>query len=105
MQQWLDRREGHAVTELEKPQNDAAYHITFDTNPNNRKDIDRRMVLEYMKGKAEVYVSDIKEHSGAERLRVDALLSEGELEGYVKVITWSTTGAPKIVALAEDVVF
>lgn len=105
LQQWLDQREGHAVTELEKPQNDAAYHITFDTNPNNRKDIDRRMMLEYMKGKAEVYVSDIKEHSGAERLRVDALLSEGELEGYVKVITWSTTGAPKIVALAEDAVF
>ena len=58
-----------------------------------------------MKGKAEVYVADIKKMSGAEQLRVDALITEGELEGYVKVITRSNIGAPAIVALADDVTF
>ena len=58
-----------------------------------------------MKGKAELFVDDIKGYSGADKFRVDALLSEGEIEGYVKVIKRSSNGTPIIVTLADDVVF
>lgn len=101
----LDRREVTEQKESEQQLQAASFHITFDDDPNNYKEQDRRKVLEFMKGKAEVYVEDIKNRSGAERLRVDSLLSEGELEGYVKVITRSNNGAPVIVALADDVSF
>lgn len=101
----LDRREVVEQQQSEQQLQAASFYITFGDAPNNFKEKDRRKVLEFMKGKAEVYVDDIKNRSGAERLRVDALLSEGELEGYVKVITRSGNGAPVIVALADDVVF
>lgn len=105
IQSSLDRREiveqEHSIQQKQA----TAFHVSFGSDPDNQKERDRRRVLEFMKGKAEVYVDDIKQRSGAERLRVDALLSEGELEGYVKVITWSSNGAPVIVALADDVTF
>lgn len=101
----LDRREEVEQEQSEQQLQAASFHITFGDDPNNYKEIDRRKVLEFMKGKAEVFVNDIKNRSGAERLRVDALLSEGELEGYIKVITRSNNGAPVIVALADDVTF
>lgn len=101
----LDRREEVEQEQSEQQLQAASFHITFGDDPNNFKEIDRRKVLEFMKGKAEVFVNDIKDRSGAERLRVDALLSEGELEGYIKVITRSNNGAPVIVALADDVTF
>ena len=105
VQKLLDRRE---ITELKKTKQqklNGALHIEFDPDPSNYKEQDRRKVLEFMKGKAEVYVVDIKKNSNAEQLRVDALLSEGELEGYIKVITRSSNGVPLIVALDEDVTF
>ena len=105
IQKLLDRREITEVKNSEQQKQKASFHIEFDPDPNNRKEHDRKKVLEFMKGKAEVYVNDIKQRSNAERLRVDALLSEGELEGYIKVITRSSNGAPVIVALAEDVTF
>lgn len=104
LQRLLDRREIKDAPKLGNAIK-TSYHIVFDPNPQNLKDRDRRRVLEFMKGKAEVYVADIKRYSGAEKLRVDALISEGELEGYVKVITWSNYGAPVIVSLADDVTF
>lgn len=105
LQHWLDRREIKPVLDPEKPKDKTVYYIHFDNNSNNQKEMDRRRMLEFMKGKAEVYVSDIKQYSSAEQMRIDALLSEGELEGYIKVITRSDNGAPKIVTLSEDVVF
>jgi UDP-N-acetylmuramyl pentapeptide phosphotransferase/UDP-N-acetylglucosamine-1-phosphate transferase len=104
-QMLLDRREIKEVKNSKQQKNKASFHIEFDPDPSNYKEQDRRRVLEFMKGKAEVYVVDIKKHSNAEQLRVDTILSEGELEGYIKVITCSSNGVPLIVALDEDVTF
>lgn len=105
LQHWLDRREERFNSKSEKSNVKAAYHINIGDDPNNQKEKDRRKVLEFMEGKAEVLVDDIKRYSGAERLRVDILLTEGELEGYIKVFSWSESGNPTIVALSEDVTF
>ena len=105
LQHWLDKREITEAQNSVQLKQHYSFHIQFDPDPNNLKEQDRRKVLEFMKGKAEVYVADIKKMSGAEQLRVDALITEGELEGYVKVITRSNIGAPAIVALADDVTF
>lgn len=69
----------------------------------NFKEIDRKAILEYMKGKAEVHVDDIIGHSGAEKLRVYSILFEEEQEGYVVVVKASRWGAPEIVTLASEV--
>ncbi len=69
----------------------------------NFKEIDRKAILEYMKGKAEVHVDDIIGHSGAEKLRVYSILFEEEQEGYVVVVKASKWGAPEIVTLASEV--
>lgn len=105
LQLFLDRREIKDKESEAKPKNTQVFHITIDPNPENKKEVDRRRMLEYMKGKAELYVDDIKRRSGADRLRVDALLFEGEMEGYIHVITRSTLGSAEIVALDENVTF
>ena len=69
----------------------------------NYKERDRKSILEYMKGKAEVHVSDIIANSGAERLRVYAILFEEEQAGYIVVVKCSLWGAPEIVALKSEV--
>ncbi len=69
----------------------------------NYKEIDRKAILEYMKGKAEVHVDDIVDNSGAEKLRVYAILFEEERDGYVVVVRASRWGAPEIVTLASEV--
>jgi UDP-GlcNAc:undecaprenyl-phosphate/decaprenyl-phosphate GlcNAc-1-phosphate transferase len=68
----------------------------------NYKEIDRKAILEYMKGKAEVHVDDIIENSGAERLRVYSILFEEEQDGYVVVLRSSAMGAPEIVSLKSE---
>lgn len=105
LQQWLDKREIKEGQNTVQHKQQTSFHIQFGSDPNNLKERDRRKMLEFMKGKAEVHVVDLKQLSGAEKLRVDALITEGELEGYVKVITRSNSGAPTIVALADDVTF
>ena len=104
LQMLLDRREITEEKYSEQKKN-TSFHIKLDSDPTNSKDQDRRKMLEFMKGKAEVYVNDIKNHSGAEQLRVNTLLSEGEMEGYIKVINRSSNGNPLIVALDENVTF
>ena len=52
-----------------------------------------------MRGRAEVYVQDIIDHSGAEKLRVYPILFEEIQSGYVFVLKESTLGTPVIVAL------
>lgn len=105
LQELLDRREIKESIESSKQKQKNSYLITFGSDPNNLKEQDRRKVLEFMKGKAELFVDDIKGYSGADQFRVDALLSEGEIEGYVKVIKRTSNGTPVIVTLADDVVF
>lgn len=68
----------------------------------NYKEQDRKRILEYVKGKAEVYVSDIVENSGAEKLRVYPIIFEEMLAGYMIAITTDAWGAPTIVALSTE---
>lgn len=72
-------------------------------NKTNYKETDRKLILEYMKGKAEVHVDDIIANSGAEKLRVFTILFEEEQEGYVVTIKSSSFGAPEIVALKSEI--
>lgn len=68
-------------------------------NPNNLKELDRKKIIDFMKGKAEVFVDDIKERSGAEALRVDAILFEEVRDGYVMVVKHGAWGEADIVTL------
>ena len=80
---------------LEEHINSIDEHINF-------KEQDRKHILEYLKGKAEVHVDDIMENSGAERLRVYPIIFEEVMAGYVVVVKESDTGAPVIVSLREE---
>ncbi len=63
------------------------------------RDIDRKAILEYLKGKAEVHVDDIAAHSGAEGRHVCAILYEEERAGGIVVVKADPAGVPEIVAL------
>lgn len=65
------------------------------------KEKDRNLILEFMKGKVEVYVDDILENSGAERLRVYPILFEEQQKGHISVVKSCGIGAPYIVALGS----
>ena len=71
-------------------------------DPENFKEIDRKKILDYMKGRAEVMVQDIMDNSGAEKLRVFTILFEEKMNGTIVVLRENEWGAPKIVALAQD---
>ena len=105
LQMLLDRREIIDETSFEVKVKQPSNVIIFDSDLKTYKDQDRKKILEFMKGKAEVYVEDIERRSGAEKLRIFPILFEGEMQGYIKVITRSGLGTPEIVALADDVTF
>lgn len=66
----------------------------------NFKMQDRCRVLDFLeKAGGEVAVSDLIEGSGAEKLRVYALLHELVLEKQLRVVKESEWGAPEMVAL------
>lgn len=69
---------------------------------NNYKEQDRKRILEYIKGKAEVYVSDIVGNSGVEKLRVYPIIIEEMYAGYVIAVTRDAWGAPIIVSLNSE---
>ena len=105
LQMLLDRREITDDKPFEVQVKQPSHVIIFDSDPENYKDQDRKKILDFMKGKAEVYVDDIEKRSGAEKLRIYPILFEGEMSGYIKVITRSGLGSPEIVTLADDVSF
>ncbi len=96
---WLDSYIDFPVTDLQK---DAVDEHISSISDVNYKEMDRRAILEYMKGKAEVHVDDIIANSGAERLRVYSLLFEEQRDGYVVVLKLNQWGAPEIVALKSE---
>lgn len=71
-------------------------------NPHDHKEMDRKAIYDFMKGRAEVYVEDIRLHSGADPMRVYPILYEEIQTGYIKVIRESYWGAFEIVALNEE---
>ena len=68
----------------------------------NFKERDRKLILEFMKGKVEVHVKDIIAYSGAENLRVYPILFEEEMGGYITVLKRNGLGAPLIVSLSSE---
>ena len=67
----------------------------------NSRQMDRKKVFDYMKGKAEVYVDDIKERSGAKASRVDSFVQQGIEDGFIIVVKEGVWSAPEIVTLKE----
>lgn len=99
---WLDAPEDRLVERMEKTAEKLAMPENFgvqDIDPDNLKEQDRKKILDFMKGRAEVMVYDILKHSGADKLRVYSILFEEEMKGHVRVIKTHDMGAPKIVAL------
>ncbi len=64
--------------------------------------LDRSMVRDFLKGKAEVYVADIKERSGADPAVVDNLISQAVADGLLTVVKSDLDGLPTIVTLNEE---
>lgn len=101
---WLDAPEDKLVAkivkekEAEKPIMPEDFGVQ-DIAPNNLKEQDRKKILDFMKGRAEVMVYDIIKHSGADKLRVYTILFEEEMKGHVRVIKTHGLGAPEIVEL------
>ena len=102
---WLDRPEDRLQEAIEAAAASSAASAVSAVSeeepidPENMKEQDRRKILDFMKGRAEVMVSDIMQNSGAERLRVYTILFEEEQKGRVKVVRESAMGAPEIVSL------
>lgn len=69
---------------------------------NNFKEQDRKLILEFLKGKAEVHVSDLIAYSGAEKMRVYPILFEEVQAGYIMVIKANFLGTPEIIALSNN---
>jgi len=61
---------------------------------------DRKKVLDFMKGRAEVMVYDIFENSGADGKYVSAVLESEERQGTIRVIQRDSKGIPTIVTLS-----
>ena len=97
---FLDKPEDQLVTKLEEIKEAApAVWDEEPVDPNNMKEVDRKRIRDFMKGRAEVMVMDIMEHSGADKLRVYSILFEEEQRGRVRVVKSSGLGAPEIVTL------
>ncbi len=99
---WLDAPEDRLVARMEKEAEKSAMPENFgvqDIDPDNLKEQDRKKILDFMKGRAEVMVYDILKHSGADKLRVYTILFEEEMKGHIRVIKTHGLGAPEIVTL------
>lgn len=108
--QWLERRldgpeakeeEEEKVVETKPTITPSQFYGFFDADPSDLKANDRRLVYGFLRGKAEVFVDDVKRHSGANPLRVDTIVSEGIIDGFIIVVKEGVWGAPMIVSLKE----
>lgn len=96
---WLDAPEGAPVDQLEKETSPYVAPHPIPDDPTDLKELDRKRVLDFMRGRAEVLVIDIIRNSGANRLRIYSILYEEEQSGRLRVIRRSSMGGPEIVAL------
>ena len=71
-------------------------------DPNDLKEQDRKKILNFVKGRAEVMVHDIIRNSGADPLRVYPIIFEEEQKGNLKVISRGYLGGEKIVAMKKS---
>ncbi len=93
---WLDSDIDYPMPEARRTDMDGH---TGQMDGINYKEADRRVILEYMKGKAEVRVDDIIANSGAERLRVYPILFEENLAGRIAYVEVDPLGDPVSVRL------
>ena len=101
---WLDASGDYSDAGFQEPQ---SMLTTSDVSLNgcdeeSLKERDRKRVLDYMKGKAEVHVDDLVENSGADRLRIYPILTEETQSGSIVVVKSTGWGAPEIVALKNE---
>lgn len=96
---WLDAPEIRLIRECKLEDNSSLVVVQELIDPENIKEQDRKKMLDYMKGRAEVMVYDIIQNSGASSLRVHSLLFEEVQRGRVRVIKEGQMGAPEIVTL------
>lgn len=100
---WLDAPEAKLQQKEEEKQEEvvvAPSLIEEPIDPENFKEQDRKKILDFMRGRAEVMVHDIMKNSGADRIRVYTLLFEEEQQGRIRVVRAGKFGAPEIVTLA-----
>lgn len=93
---WLDAPEDRLDSRIE------ARAVPVETNvvvELDEKEQDRKKILDFMKGRAEVMVYDIVDHSGANQKRVYPILFEEVQSGRIRVIKATELGAPEIVSL------
>lgn len=95
---WLDAPEDKL-----REQEAKAEKSTVVVDPGDSFDLmeeDRKKVLDFMKGRAEVMVYDIFENSGADDKYVSAVLESEERQGTIRVIQRDSKGIPTIVTLS-----
>ena len=63
---------------------------------------DKNLLYDFLKGKSEVYVDDIKKRSGVNPDLVDSLVDAGIRNGSIEVVKAGLYGVPFIISLKED---
>lgn len=93
LQKWLDKgMYEDYVVEIKKKYNKKIEDMT-------NKEKDTVAIVNYLQGRGTIDVDDIMAHSGAEELRVYAILFELEQEGVIEVVKRENFGNVKLVRL------
>lgn len=95
---WLDAPEDRLREQEARAEKNSV--VADPGDPFDLMEEDRKKVLDFMKGRAEVMVYDIVENSGANRVYVNAILDNEILQGNIRVIKRDSNGAPTIVAIS-----
>lgn len=108
LEHWLDgpeakndENEKEETTEILSGITPEQFYGFATADPDDQKEHDRKLVYGFLRNKAEVFVDDLKQRSGANPLRVDAIVSEGVIDGFITVVKEGVWGAPMIIALKE----
>lgn len=97
----LDSMGDYEVEDIDEPQMKISKNRFDNIDPNNVKELDRKRIIDFMKGRAEVMVQDLIDNSGADKLNVYPIIFEEVENGYMRVTRVGDSGAPDIVALTE----
>jgi len=94
----LDAPEDNLRAKEAKEEKDSVYVEPGD--PFDLMEEDRKKVMDFMKGRAEVMVYDIVENSGANIIYVSAILESEIRQGTIRVVKTDSGGAPTIVTIS-----
>lgn len=96
---WLDAPEDRLQKRYAKDKKEGE-PVVEHGDPFDLLEEDRKKVLSFMKGRAEVMVSDIVKNSGANSIYVYEVLESEERQGTIRVIQRDEKGTPTIVAIS-----